>query len=288
MIFSIVSPSYKQLEQLECCIASIADQEGVEVEHVVQDGGTSGFVEFAKKMAHKWPDRPGYRRVMSSEKDMGMYDAINRGFEKTKGSICAYLNCDEQYLPNTLQKVASAFQSSSKTDLFFGDALVIDERGKARCWRKVLVPMVPHTWTCHFSAFTAAMFFRRGLLDQGILFDTSYRAAADAAWYLEARKRGAQAEPLGFLTSTFVDTGENLGMTAVARQERIRLTHTASAWMRLLRPFWSIFHRLRRVSYGAHHRKSVTYEIYLPKQSGRKAFTAKSLRTTWPGRMLNF
>ena len=288
MIFSIVSPSYMQLEQLECCIASIADQEGVDVEHIVQDGGTNGFEEFAKKMAHKWPDRPGYRRVMSSGKDMGMYDAINRGFEKTKGSICAYLNCDEQYLPNTLQKVAGAFQSSSKTDIFFGDALVIDERGNARCWRKVLVPMVSHTWTCHFSAFTAAMFFRRRLLDQGIQFDTSYRAAADAAWYLEARKRGAQAEPLGFLTSTFVDTGENLGMTAVARQERIRLTHTASTWMRLLRPFWSIFHRLRRLSYGAHHRRSVTYGIYLPKSDKRKAFHAKRLRTTWPGRMLKF
>ena len=88
MHFTIVTPSFRQLEQLECCIASVADQEGVEVEHIVQDGGTNGFEEFAKKMAHKWPDRPGYLRVMSSGKDMGMYDAINRGFEKTKGSIC--------------------------------------------------------------------------------------------------------------------------------------------------------------------------------------------------------
>jgi len=288
MHFTIVTPSFRQLEQLECCIASVADQEGVEVEHIVQDGGTNGFEEFAKKMAHKWPDRPGYLRVMSSGKDMGMYDAINRGFEKTKGSICAYLNCDEQYLPNTLQKVAGAFQSSSKTDIFFGDALVIDERGNARCWRKVLVPMVSHTWTCHFSAFTAAMFFRRRLLDDGICFDTSYRAAADAAWYLEARKRGAQAESLGFLASTFVDTGENLGMTTVARQERIKLTYTASSWMRHLRPFWSTLHRVRRFSFGAYRRISLTYEIYLPNSEGRAVFHAKSLRTTWPGRMLNF
>lgn len=277
-----------QLEQLECCIASVADQEGVEVEHIVQDGGTDGFEEFAKKMAHKWPDRPGYRRVMSSGKDMGMYDAINRGFKKTKGSICAYLNCDEQYLPNTLKKVANAFQRSSKTDLFFGDALVIDERGNARCWRKVLVPMVYHTWTCHFSAFTAAMFFRRRLLDQGIRFDTSYRTAADAAWYLEARKRGTQAESLGFLASTFVDTGENLGMTAVARQERIRLKHTASSLMRHLRLFWSILHRVRRFSCGAHQRISLTYEIYLPNSRGRVVFQVKRLRTMWPGRILNF
>ena len=87
MDFTIVTPSFRQLEQLSCCIASIADQEGVSVEHIVQDGGTEGFGDFAKKMAERWPDRPGYNRTMVSEKDGGMYDAINRGFEKAKGSI---------------------------------------------------------------------------------------------------------------------------------------------------------------------------------------------------------
>ena len=331
MDFTIITPSFKQLDYLGCCIASVADQgtkgsenvgmcesgnvrtheskkDQISVEHIVQDAGSPGIEEFAEKMAEQLLGRYGGERVSDletfellhirtargytlrifKEADSGMYDAINRGFEKAKGSIGAYLNCDEQYLPNTLKKVANAFQISSKTDLFFGDALVIDERGNARCWRKVLVPMVYHTWTCHFSAFTAAMFFRRRLLDQGLRFDTSYRTAADAAWYLEARKRGTQAESLGFLASTFVDTGKNLGMTTVARQERIRLKHTASSFMRHLRLFWSILHRVRRFSCGAHQRISLTYEIYLPNSRVRVGFQFKRLRATWPGRILNF
>jgi len=288
MDFTIVTPSFRQLEQLECCVASVADQEGVEVEHIVQDGGTDGFGEFAKQMAERWPDRPGYRRVMVSEKDKGMYDAINRGFEKAKGSICAYLNCDEQYLPDTLKKVAEAFRSNPQVDIFFGDALVLDETGSARCWRKVLVPLVAHTWTCHFSAFTAAMFFRRSLLDKVIRFDTSYRAAADAEWYLKARRQGAKPGVLGSVTSTFLETGKNLGMTSTAQEERKCLTRTAPFWIRIFRPGWLLIHRARRFLAGAHRPRSITYKIFSFPCAERREFVASSLRATWPGRMWGF
>lgn len=288
MDFTIVTPSFRQLEQLECCVAAVADQEGVSVEHIVQDGGTEGFEDFAKRMAERWPNRPGYHRTMVSEKDAGMYDAINRGLAKAKGSICAYLNCDEQYLPGTLKSVAEAFRVNPEVDLFFGDALVLDETGQARCWRKVLVPLAAHTWTCHFSAFTAAMFFRRRLLDQGIWFDTSYRAAADAAWYLEARELGVRAGSLGFVASTFVETGENLGMTATAQEERERLTRSAPFWIRIFRPGWLLIHRARRFLAGAHRPRSFTYKIFSFPCADRREFVASSLRATWPGRMWGF
>ena len=102
MDFTIVTPSFRQLEKLAGCIASIADQQGVQVEHLVQDGGTEGFRDFAETMARRWPDRPGYRRIMVSQPDKGMYDAINQGLERAAGNLCAYLNCDEQYEAGTL------------------------------------------------------------------------------------------------------------------------------------------------------------------------------------------
>ena len=142
MDFTIVTPSFRQLEQLACCIASIADQEGVRVEHIVQDGGTEGFEEFAKRMAKRWPDRPTYRRVMISGPDQGMYDAINRGLKKAAGEICAYLNCDEQYLSGALTTIWQRFQDSPKTDIFLGDVVVVGAeervvgRGARKQWEK--------------------------------------------------------------------------------------------------------------------------------------------------------
>ena len=90
MDFTIVTPSLGQLEYLECCIASVVDQRGISIEHIVQDGGTDGFNEFAEKLRLRWPDRPNYRRVMITEPDSGMYDAINKGLKKGTGRICAY------------------------------------------------------------------------------------------------------------------------------------------------------------------------------------------------------
>ena len=163
MDFTIVTPSFRQLDWLELCIASVADQDGVFVEHIVQDGGTKSFGAFAQKMADRWPDRPGYRRTMTSEKDGGMYDAINRGLKKATGGICAYLNCDEQYLPGVLKRVLHRFNQSLETDLFLGNVVVVDSQGEPICHRKMIRPGLAHPWTYHFVALTAVKYYVLGL-----------------------------------------------------------------------------------------------------------------------------
>ena len=51
MRFTIVTPSYGQLDWLELCIASVADQHGVDaIEHIVCDAGSEGIEEFARRM----------------------------------------------------------------------------------------------------------------------------------------------------------------------------------------------------------------------------------------------
>lgn len=140
MDFTIVTPSYRQLDWLACCIASVADQKEVTIEHVVHDGGTEGFSDFSSKMSERWPDRPGYRRIMISEPDGGMYDAINKGLKQGSGQICAYLNCDEQYLPDVLIRVKNQAVAHPGPDLWVGDVVVVDSFGHALCQRKVLPP----------------------------------------------------------------------------------------------------------------------------------------------------
>ena len=93
MKFSIVTPSFRNSRWLKLCIASVADQQGVEFEHIVQDSCSDDGTQ-------DWLPRD--RRVKAFiEKDSGMYDAVNRGYRRAQGDILAYLNCDEQYLPGT-------------------------------------------------------------------------------------------------------------------------------------------------------------------------------------------
>src|SRR6202789_4552954 len=103
MKVSIITPSYRNSEWLKLCIASVADQQGVEIEHIVQDScsddGTQNWL-------------PGDKRVKAYiEKDAGMYDAVNKGFRRATGDILAYLNCDEQYLPGGLKAIHNFFEA---------------------------------------------------------------------------------------------------------------------------------------------------------------------------------
>jgi hypothetical protein len=286
--FTIITPSFGQLDHLACCIASVADQEGVAVEHIVQDGGTKGFADFAKQMAQQWPNRNGYQRIMVSEQDGGMYDAINRGLKRAKGKVCAYLNCDEQYLPGVLPMIWASFQKNPSVEVMLGDVIIVGTDGEAVCHRKMVKPGLAHTWTCHFGALTAGIFFREKLVNEGLLFDTSYRVASDAEWFVRVLQSGKKVQPLRRTTSTFMESGENLGLSSAAKEERARLDASAPLYFKVLRPVWVLAHRVRRLWSGAHRSEDVSYGIYLPKESGRKAFTAKRLRTTWPGRIFNF
>ena len=308
MDFTIVTPSFKQLDYLACCISSIADQDGVTVEHIVQDAGSPGIEEFAEKMGKQLLGKYGGERASKlqtfellhirtahgytlrifKEKDEGMYDAINKGLKKGTGKIRAYLNCDEQYLPGALKLVRGFFEERINVEVVLGDVIVVGTDGEAICHRKMVKPGLAHTWTCHFGALTAGIFFREKLVNEGQLFDISYKVASDAEWFVRVLKSGKKIEPLRRATSTFMESGENLGLSPRAKEERSRLDASAPLFFSKLRILWVIVHRFKKLISGAHKSENVTYEIYMPKREGRNSFKAFNLRTTWPGRIFNF
>jgi glycosyltransferase involved in cell wall biosynthesis len=285
MDFTIVTPSFNQLDYLACCIGSVADQNGITCEHIVQDGGTPGFSEFAKEMESRWPERPGYRRIMISEKDSGMYDAVNKGLKRAAGTILAYLNCDEQYLPGVLEKVRKIAGIQPSVDLWVGDVIVVDQKGEAICQRKVLAPSLSHVWTCHLPAFTAATFFQRRVIEEGFFFDTSYRAAADAEWFVRLLQKRKTIQSLGFFCSTFTDGESNLGLTSTAAEERKRLNRSAGPLKNGLSWLWVGLHRIRRVVSGCHRPRDIETAFYLRGGMKRTLLQGKQVRSTWPGRL---
>ena len=104
-MFSVITPSFRMLNWLKLCAASVADQHGVTFEHIVQDGGTGAELD-------EWARTQPSLRCFQ-ERDQGMYDAINRGIKRATGDIFAYLNCDEQYLPGALMPGSAIFCRAS-------------------------------------------------------------------------------------------------------------------------------------------------------------------------------
>lgn len=287
MDFTIVTPSFRQLDWLACCIASVADQEGVAVEHIVQDAGTQGFAEFAKRMRDRWPDRPGYRRVMASEPDQGMYDAVNKGIKKGTGEICAYLNCDEQYLPGALRAVQQEMRKAPQANLLYAGFVVVDTEGRLVTLQQPSPLFWPHVATSHLPNFTCATFFRRGLFDrENAWFDSSYRACGDAAWTLQRLRAHTPTIRLHQFLGVFRETGDHQGLSLEGLAERANIRNTQPAWVRWGAGFWKLHHRLRKLASGGYRQQTLRYAIWnTPLASGRTSCGPSTATGIWRSRL---
>jgi len=100
---SIVTPSFNQAAFLESAIRSVLDQEYPHLEYVVMDGRSSdGSVAILERYGPRFTS-------WTSEPDGGQYDAVTRGFGRTRGEIMGWLNSDDAYLPGALAVVGEIF-----------------------------------------------------------------------------------------------------------------------------------------------------------------------------------
>ena len=252
--FSVITPSFRHSGWLKLCIASVADQK-VEVEHIIQDAGSDdGTLDWL----------PQDSRVKAFvEKDAGMYDGVHRGLRRARGEILAYLNCDEQYLPGTLAAVGDFFAQHPQVDVVFGDFIAVDARGDYLFHRKVLTPLLHHTWISHLQTFTCATFFRRKLItERQLFFNPQFRVVGDGEWMLRVLQHKTTMAVLRRFTSTFTMTGANLGAGAEARRENLELYRSAPAWVRSLKPLFILHHRLRRLTGGIYFQRPFSYALY--------------------------
>ncbi len=116
---SVVTPSYNQARFLERTVLSVLNQNYPNFEYIIIDGGSrDGSVDIIRKYEK-------YLAYWANEKDKGQSDAINKGFQKSRGEILAWLNSDDTYLPNTLQFVASFFGRHPDVDMLYGRCNII-------------------------------------------------------------------------------------------------------------------------------------------------------------------
>ena len=274
MKFSIITPSMNMLEDLQRCRASVADQEGVEIEHSVRDGGsTDGTKEWLERQREL---------ISTSAPDNGMYDALNRGFEQATGGILGWLNCDEQYLPDTLRGVHHFFEQHPGVDIVAGDYLVVGNGGGLLSWRKTLPPRLLYLRTGHLYTLSCALFFRRRVFES-VRFDAGMRATADHKFVLEALERGFRARHLPGYRSVFFLRDNNLSLSRRARDELAGLQRDNPLPLRLCAgPIRSLKRVEKFVRGGYRQRFPLCYSIYLEDERERTRMTANEGTWRWP------
>ncbi len=179
---SVITVSFNAMDTLPQTLASLANQDEKDFEHIIVDGGSKdGTVAFLQQQ-----NDPNLRWI--SEADTGIYNAMNKGISMARGEVISFLNADDSYFPDTISSVKKAFQTD--TDIVYGN--LRKERLLRGKWhhRKEFPDLekMPQT----MGIFHPATFIRKTLFDQLGLYDEQYRFSADYEWLLRAYLSGAR------------------------------------------------------------------------------------------------
>lgn len=174
-LISIVIPSYNSSGTIRHCLNSIASQTFREFEVIVADGKSKDntveiLEEYAKQysLPLKW----------ISEKDEGIYDAVNKGIRLSSGKWIYVLGTDDAlYAPDTLAKIAPVLTNTGE-EIVYGNVKVIGDAG----WAK--------DGTIHDGEFPLSKLLQRNICQQSVFypatvfdrigfFNRNYRVCAD-------------------------------------------------------------------------------------------------------------
>ena len=276
MKVTIITPCLNPGRYLPLCAASVADQAGVDVQHIIADGGSSdGTVEWLQRQtAVTW----------FSRKDRGMYDAINQGLTLAEGDVVAYLNSDEQYLPGTLAAIASEFERRADIDLVHGDMLVVNPDGSLVAYRKSYPLRWPYVAAAHLYVPTCALFWRRRINEEGTTFDPRWRIQGDADYVVRMLRKGYRARHLKRYCAVFTWRGDNLGNGKRAREEMLRARSGHPAWIRGGRLLLDTARRVEKLLSGAHSQRfPLEYGMITPDSyPDRVRLVAQAGSFRWP------
>lgn len=255
--FSVATPTRNALAKLRRCVGSLRGQREASYEHLVQDACSSDRTP-------EWLDQQqqGDARLKAvSEPDAGMYDAINRAWERSQGQYLSWLNSDEQYLPGTLVRVQQLFDSHPEVDALFADYIVVDDDGQAVALRREIPLRRFYVANSFLNVQSCTLFFRRRLFDEGRLrLDSRLRYAADKHLVLSLYAAGVRFMHVPEPLALFGVDGANLSTHAGMEQEAeaLRLAHGGMRW-KPARQVPLALRRMERLWRGAYRKADVEY-----------------------------
>jgi len=125
-MISIITPVYNGDKFIESCLQVVIDQNCLEVEHIIVDGGSSDkTVDIIKDKANQYP-----HIHWISEKDQGQSDAINKGIAMAQGQIIGVLNVDDFYEINVLNHICEIFRTLPEPSLIVGNCNICTQIDK--------------------------------------------------------------------------------------------------------------------------------------------------------------
>jgi glycosyltransferase involved in cell wall biosynthesis len=174
---TVVTPVYNSARYLETSLDSVAALRTPH-EHIVVDGGSDdGTLALLES-------RSDPNLTWVSEPDRGQTHAVNKGFGRARGQLLGWLNGDDEYVSEAVDRAVAQLLADPEVDAVYGAMEITDEEGRVRreyrpaefSWRRYLYLGDYIT--------TPTIIFRRSLLEGPGLLDETYVDAADYDFFL--------------------------------------------------------------------------------------------------------
>lgn len=214
MKISIITINYNNIHGLKKTIRSVIEQTYHNIEYIIIDGGsTDGGKEFIEKNStniYYWV----------SEKDKGLYNAMNKGIQKSTGDYLIFMNSGDTFFNKHV--LSEIFEKDYTADILYGSTIYnYDKGGIIRHPRSINI-MEHELPFCHQSCFI------KGSLMREYQYNESYRFIADYAFFYQCYKEGKTFEQISKIVSIYDTKGvsANKNYAKSIYIERCKIIHT--------------------------------------------------------------
>lgn len=186
-MISIITATFNSAKTLKDTIQSVLRQTNKDFEYLIIDGGsTDETIDIVKSYESEFSGRLKW----VSEKDQGIYDAMNKGIKMASGDVVGILNSDDYFTSDDiLQTVDNAFKSH-EIDAIYGDIHFIRDGNPQKCVRYYSSRMFRPFWLRFgFMPAHPSFYCKREVFEKAGLYSLDYKIGADYEMMVRLFKR---------------------------------------------------------------------------------------------------
>lgn len=222
--FSVITVCYNAEATIEDTIQSVISQTYHHVEYIIVDGASK---DRTMDIVNRYRE---HIAIVVSERDKGLYDAMNKGIGLATGDYLCFLNAgDSFHEDDTLQQMVHSIHTPQLPDVLYGETELVDHEGHFLRMRRLSAPDVL-TWksfrqgmlVCH-----QAFFPRRDLV---MPYDLRYRFSADFDWCIKIMKKSKVLQNTHLTLIDYLAEGMTTRNHKASLKERFRIMTRHYGW----------------------------------------------------------
>lgn len=213
---SVITIVYNNVRDIERTMLSVLNQTYPNIEYILIDGAST---DGTKDIIYKYKSRLAQ---FISEKDKGIYDAMNKGLKLATGDYILFMNSgDEIYAPET---VTDIFETAPGADIYYGETEMFNDNWQSLGQRRHRAPEC-FSWRSFkhgMSISHQAIYVKRSLAEP---YDLQYKYSSDIDWIIKAAKKASSIVNTQLYVAKYLVGGISKQKHFASLKERFRIFH---------------------------------------------------------------